>query len=137
MDVKLFKKTILSWLVLVFLAIINGYLRNYLYKPILGDLIAHQVSTFIFIIVIFLVTYLFFAKNIKQTTKKELFFIGLIWFILTECFEFLAGHYVFKNSWEKLFTDYNIFKGRLWILVIITTIFSPYIISKLKPKIIK
>ena len=40
-------------------------------------------------------------------------------------FEFLAGHYVFGNSWERLIADYNVFRGRIWILVLAANIFAP------------
>jgi hypothetical protein len=51
--------------------------------------------------------------------------IGTFWVILTVLFEFGFGHYVAKHSWQKLFADYNIFKGRLWLLVLINNIFAP------------
>jgi hypothetical protein len=40
-------------------------------------------------------------------------------------FELLAGHYVFGNSWEKLLADYNLFRGRIWALVLIIILFAP------------
>ena len=38
-------KYILVWFVLVIVAIINGAIRNEVYKDALGDLRAHQLST--------------------------------------------------------------------------------------------
>jgi hypothetical protein len=43
-------KHVLSWFGLLVIAIINGAIRDFVYKPYLGDLIAHQVSTAIGII---------------------------------------------------------------------------------------
>lgn len=40
-------------------------------------------------------------------------------------FEFLAEHYVFGNSWERLIGDYNVFRGRIWILVLLMNLFAP------------
>jgi len=40
---------------------------------------------------------------------------------LTVAFEFLAGHYVFGTPWHQLVADYNIFRGRIWVLVLITS----------------
>ena len=37
--------------------------------------------------------------------------VGIAWVALTVAFEFLAGHYVFGNSWEKLLADYNVLRG--------------------------
>ncbi|MGQ9625254.1 MAG: hypothetical protein ACUVT9_07815 [Candidatus Bathycorpusculaceae bacterium] len=47
-------------------------------------------------------------------------------------FEFIAGHYVFGNSWEKLLADYNLLEGRLWSLVLLTILIAPYIANKLR-----
>ena len=34
-------------------------------------------------------------------------------------------------SRKKLFADYNILKGRVWILVLLATLLAPYVVSKL------
>ena len=47
---------------------------------------------------------------------------GIMWVALTVAFEFLAGHYVFGNSWKRLTADYNVFRGRIWILVLLTAL---------------
>lgn len=45
--------------------------------------------------------------------------------ILTLGFEFLAGHYLFGSSWEKLLADYNVARGRIWLLIPIVTLLAP------------
>ena len=119
-----------TWLLFIILAIINAVIRNEGYKPIIGDLRAHQLSTIIFMILIIVVTYLVLRFSNLQLTDKDALIMGSIWVILTIVFEFIAGHYVFGNSWEKLITDYNILKGRIWSLVLLTTFISPYITNK-------
>jgi hypothetical protein len=123
--------TIGTWFLFMILAIINAIVRNTVYKPIIGDLRAHQLSTIIFIIIIFIVTYLVFRYSKLELTNQHTYIIGTIWLLLTICFEFLAGHYLFSNSWDKLLADYNILNGRIWSLVLITLFFSPYLSSKL------
>lgn len=108
-------------------AIINSILRNVIYRPIIGDLRAHQLSTIIFIAIILILTYTVFRfSNLELTIQQELI-IGAGWLIFTICFEFLAGRYVFGNSWENLIGDYNILKGRIWSFVLLTIFFSPYL----------
>ncbi len=131
MNKKLFIKTIAIWFLLAMLATTNGIVRNSWYKPAVGDLLAHQISTFVFIIVLLTVSYLAFCRSFHELTDKTLLLIGFIWVLMTEAFEFLAGHYLFGNSWEKLFADYNIFAGRIWILVVIATLFAPYLGKKI------
>ena len=51
--------------------------------------------------------------------------IGPLWLVMTLAFEFVGGHYLFGTSWEALLADYNIFAGRLWIIVLIATWIAP------------
>lgn len=120
-----------TWFLFMLLAIINAGIRNSVYTPAIGDLRAHQLSTIIFILLILLVTYLFLRFSNIQLSDKDAFILGSIWLLLTICFEFLAGHFVFGNPWDKLVADYNILRGRIWSLVLITIFFAPYLTKKL------
>ena len=131
MNSKFYIVTIGTWFLFMILAIINAGIRNGVYKPIVGDLRAHQLSTIIFIAMIIIVTYLILRFSNLKLTDKESFIIGTVWLLLTICFEFLAGHYAFGNSWEKLLADYNILEGRIWSLVLVTTFLAPYLTNKL------
>lgn len=51
--------------------------------------------------------------------------IGALWVAMTVAFELLAGHYLFGNTWERLLADYNVLRGRIWVLVLITTFLAP------------
>jgi hypothetical protein len=131
MDKKFIIVMIGTWLLFMVLAIINAGIRNAVYKPVIGDLCAHQLSTIIFIVLILIVTYLVLRFSNIQLSDKDAIILGSIWLLLTICFEFLAGHFAFGNSWEKLVADYNILKGRIWSLVLITIFFAPYLTKKL------
>ena len=48
--------------------------------------------------------------------------------MLTLAFEFLAGHYLFGNSWERLLADYDVARGRIWPLVLIVTFVTPLLL---------
>jgi uncharacterized membrane protein len=121
-----------TWIVFMVIAIINAAIRNKVYKPVVGDLIAHQVSTIIFVSLIFVVTNLILQVSGRQLTDLSALVMGSIWLISTILFEFVAGHYVFKNPWKKLLADYNIFKGRIWSLVLLATFLAPYIANQLR-----
>jgi hypothetical protein len=98
------------------LAILNAALRDLFYKKALGELLAHQVSTISLIVLIGIYTWLFSFVWKLQSTGQALI-IGLIWVTLTVAFEFIFGHFVMKHSWVKLFHDYNILQGRIWLLI--------------------
>ena len=119
-----------AWFLFVILAIINGGIRDRYYKPYVGDLTAHQISTIIFIIAILIITYLILKFSNLQLSNSQALITGTIWLLLTILFEFIAGHYIFGNPWEKIVGDYNILKGRIWSLVLLTTFLAPYITNK-------
>ncbi|MBS7633724.1 hypothetical protein KEJ15_08980 [Candidatus Bathyarchaeota archaeon] len=132
MDSKFVIVTIGIWLLFMVLAIINAVIRNEIYKPVVGDLAAHQISSIIFMAVILVVTYAILRISNLELSDFKAFFMGTIWLISTIAFEFIAGHYVFGNPWEKLLADYNLFEGRIWSLVLLIILLAPYIANKLR-----
>jgi hypothetical protein len=126
-------KYILVWFVLVIVANINGIFRNEVYKDSLGDLRAHQLSTLILIILFGLVIWRF-SRLWKIPSAQQAWTIGFMWLGMTILFEFIFGHFVIGHPWSKLLHDYNIFQGRVWILMLIWTTIAPYIFYKLSDK---
>ena len=131
---KLIKFTLGTWFVFMILAIINAGIRNEGYKPIVGDSVAHQISTVVFVIMILVVTYLLFRYFNLKLSYSDALMVGFVWLSLTVLFEFFAGYYVFGNSWDKLIAEYNIINGRIWSFVLITTFFAPYAVNGLLNK---
>jgi len=74
-------------------------------------------------------TFLFLRYLNSNFSKKELISIGFLWLLLTISFEFIFGHFVMGHTWEKLFADYNILNGKIWILVLFTTFLAPVIVG--------
>ena len=123
-------KYVAAWLLMPIIGIINGVIRQYGYSSALGELRAHQVSTLtgmvLFGLYIWALTLLW-----KIRSSAEAIAIGLIWLTLTIAFEFLFGHYVMKHPWSRLLHDYNIFEGRLWVLVLLWVTLAPYVFYRL------
>ncbi len=124
-------KYLLLWFPMVIIAIINGSIRQFLYIKFLNELAAHQLSVLSGIL--FFAIYIWIITGFwKIESSAQAITVGLMWLGMTIIFEFVFGHYVMGNSWEKLFADYNIFKGRLWVVVLIWTAISPFIFFKLR-----
>ena len=118
------------WGIFLIIAIINGGMREKIIEKHIGELPAHILSTVLFSVLIFIVTSIFMNyKNI--TDSKVLLLIGLVWVILTISFEILFFHYIGGKPWSQLLADYNIMKGRIFPLVLITTLLSPLVASRL------
>jgi hypothetical protein len=55
-----------------------------------------------------------------------------MWVTLSVSFEFLVGHYVLDQPWAALVHDYNLFAGRVWILVLMTELIGPWFMASNK-----
>ena len=121
---------VLAWIPMVFIAILNGAVREFVFSKMLSELRAHQLSCLTGILLFFGYTWLLSLKWPLESTGQAVT-IGLVWLVLTIAFEFSFGHYVAHNSWEKLFQDYNIPAGRLWLLVLLGVTFLPLIVFKI------
>lgn len=122
---------LLLWLGLVVIAIINGTLRQETYGKAMSDLRAHQLST-VSGIVLFGI-YIWIMSGIWPIPSAgRAVLIGLIWLVMTILFEFGFGHFVMGHPWSRLLHDYNLFQGRLWVLVLIWTAVAPYLSYKIR-----
>ncbi len=122
---------VLLWIPMVFIAIINALLRQYGYLRFVGELAAHQISTVtgiaLFGVYIWHVTGRWRIESTGQAAA-----IGILWLVMTVAFEFLFGHYVAGNTWERLLLDYNILTGRVWVFVLLWIAVAPYIMFRLR-----
>jgi hypothetical protein len=121
----------IAWIGLAIIGIINGVIREVGYGKFLGELLAHQVSSVTGIILFGLFTWCL-SLRWRMQSSGQAFTIGIIWLGLTIAFEFLFGHYVMKHPWSRLFHDYNILEGRVWLLVLVWITIAPYVIYRLR-----
>ena len=134
MGIKIYLYALGMWLIFSVAAILNGLFRNLFITPRVGEHAGHIISTIIFIIVILIGTYIFINSLKMDYSTTNLLLIGAFWLILTILFEFVFGHYVAGHPWSKLLADYNILKGRVWILVLLTTYIAPLLVGSVLKK---
>ena len=127
---KIYLQAIGIWVLFVFVAILNGSIRQFLILPRVNELTAHQISCFTGISLFFLVMLLWLKFTGASYTGNNLIVIGISFLIATIIFEFIFGHYVMGHSWAKLLHDYNFLEGRLWALVLVWTTVGPYVVAK-------
>jgi hypothetical protein len=120
----------LFWLGMPLVAILNAVIREKVYKNTVGELAAHQLSTVTLIILIGIYTWLV-SLGWKLESVAQALIVGVIWLVLTISFEFGFGRLVMKHTWERLFNDYNVLKGRIWILVLVWTLLAPLVINSI------
>lgn len=119
------------WFVILLFAVLNGVLRDFVYAPWVGDSVANQISSVLLCLIILGISCVFVWVGRFEESPSVYIYLGLVWVILTVAFEFLFFHYVTNHSWEELLGKYNIFKGNLWLLVVVMTGLSPWIASRL------
>ncbi|MBN1333265.1 MAG: hypothetical protein JW971_05845 [Synergistales bacterium] len=120
------------WLLFSVVAVIAGILREKFLTPRLGPLRAHQAGTLIVTGIFFILTYWLLGNLLAHASVGEAWSLGLIWLVMTICFEFLFGHYVVGHSWGHLLADYNLLKGRLWGLVLVGITLFPRLVQLVK-----
>ncbi len=122
---------VLLWIPMVFIAIINALIRQYGYLRFVGELAAHRIST-VTGIALFGVYIWFVTGRWRIESTGQAAAIGLLWLAMTVAFEFLFGHYIAGDTWERLLLDYNILAGRVWVLVLLWIAVAPYIMFRLR-----
>lgn len=127
----IFLKALLAWLVLVCIAIANALLRERLMAPSLGPALALPLSGLSLSAFIFLFA-LATVPLIGKSSSQVYLAIGLFWLLLTLAFEFLFGHYVAGKSWAEIAQVFNLARGDLFILVLITSAIVPWLAAKLR-----
>lgn len=116
-------KILLIWFCIIPAAILNGGFRNYILDKYLPTTVALALSGIILSGLILLITALLLPR-IRNLSKKDCIITGLIWMILTVCFEFYFG-LSSGADWHELLQAYNPLNGNLWILVVLSTLFAP------------
>jgi hypothetical protein len=124
-------RAVLIWGALLVIASINGIAREAVLIPWVGEVAGRALSTLTLSAFIVILTWIS-IDWIAPLSSPEAWAVGVIWVVLTLAFEFLAGHYVFHNAWSRLLEDYNVIRGRIWILVLIITLMSPRVCAGLR-----
>ena len=125
-------KSLLVWLCFIPTAILNGGFREYVLTKYLDTALATAISGILLCILILLITWLLLPRLVTLN-RKESFIAGIIWTLLTVIFEFTSGIGT-GVPMKELIAAYNPLSGNLWILVVLTTMLAPTIISRINKR---
>jgi hypothetical protein len=129
MNNKTILKSLLIWLSITPLAIINGGLRQYVLFPMLGAA-AYPVSGIILTLCIFIVAYVFIPR-LGKASRQTYARMGLTWVVATLVFETTLG-IVAGTPVSEILEAYDITTGNLWLLIVIFMGFVPAIVARMK-----
>jgi len=118
------------WVLLAIVAILNGIVRQSTYGRRLPELVAHQLSTAIAMLASAAVV---FAASCAWPldSAAQAWTIGLTWLVMTVAFEFGFGRFVARHPWRHLVADYNLLKGRVWVVFLAWIAILPWLIFRL------
>ena len=126
---KTLLKSLGLWVYILAFAILNGAVRESVLVPLLGQRTALPVSGVILALLIFVIC-LVFIRSLQIATAVRAWLIGAFWLSLTLVFEFFFGHYVLEASWGDLLASLSPDNGNLWLLVLFSTLCSPFLAGK-------
>jgi hypothetical protein len=119
------------WFLILLGATANGAVRQAWLVPWLGDAWGHVVSTVLLSLLIFAFGWML-SGWLDVVSAAESWLVGGVWLVLTVAFEVLAGHFLFGAPWSQLLADYDLARGRVWVLVLLTTLLTPRLLFWLK-----
>jgi hypothetical protein len=90
----------------------------------LGERRAHVLFVLVSSVAVFLLGATFLA-DYPQTDNASLLWLGGLWLGLSLVFELLLSRVVLGLLWSRIFRDYNLFRGRLYPLLLLTVFFTP------------
>jgi hypothetical protein len=111
---------------MVAIAVANGAVREGGLRHWLGDAAARQVSTLL--LLGFFASYMAAIFRLwPLDSSGPALGVGAMWLVLTLAFEFTLGRLVSRLSWSQLLAEYNLYSGRLWVLVPVWVAVAPYV----------
>lgn len=116
-------RQMLAWLGMPFLAIANGVVRETTYGRTMSEDASHGLSTLPLLALVGVYTY-FVARRWPLQSRAQAFAVGIVGFLFATSFEFGFGR-LEGRSWSELFADYNLLRGRLWVLVPLALLVAP------------
>jgi hypothetical protein len=116
-----------AWLGMLALAFANGTARVAEYQPFVGETAARQIATGALIALLSGYVWLL-HRRVPLPDAHTAYAVGGLRAILTLGFEFGFGHYVVGTPWTELLADYDLSRGRIWVLVPIATVLAPAVV---------
>lgn len=121
-------RSALVWLIFGVVAFASGGLRQAVLVPRLGEQTAHQIGSVIVAGIISVIV-IWFVRRLGPTASEALT-IGILWVAMTIAFEIGFFRFGMGEPWGRLVQDYNIVRGRLWLLVLIVQLVTPYLVVR-------
>jgi hypothetical protein len=126
---NLILKSLGIWLFVMLIANLNGAFREFVLKRFLRERGRSFISTIMLLAFFWIIAYFFIKWQAANYDFLLFAVVGVIWLVLTLAFEFGFGHYLAHHPWSELLAEYDVTRGRIWILVPLSTLIAPIILA--------
>jgi hypothetical protein len=115
------------WLLIALLIFVSGFLANTFIRPQVGEYPAHIYKVVVAVMVIAIFSFVYARRSKGEYWRQNTLTCGAIWLVLSIFFEFALRLLLLENPWKVLVSDYQIWKGRLWMLVLVVQFGGPFL----------
>ena len=122
-------KSLPTWLMIIPLAVLNGALRDFALRSLLGWY-ALPVSGVLLCGMIVLLAWLR-VPRFGNCGLRQLVLVGVVWAVLAVIFECLLG-VALNRPWVDLAAAYDLRSGNLWLLVVVCVGLAPWLAAKMR-----
>lgn len=119
------------WLVFLLIAFLLGTVRELLITPWIGQRDGRIIGTVVTTAAMLAVMAVFVRRVRGSRQAGDFWLIGAMWMVMTVAFELLFFHFVAGEPWHRVLADYNILRGRTWVLIPLLLLLGPPILRQL------
>jgi hypothetical protein len=120
---------LIAWVGAAVLGVANGVARVALYEKRIGPRRAHYLSTAT--LVLLLGAYIRALASVWPIPSRgAALSVGCAWSALTIAFEFGFGRFVAHETWSALFEQYNLARGKVWVVIPVWMAIGPAVLRK-------
>jgi hypothetical protein len=121
---------LVGWAGAAVIGVANGMTRGMVYEDRVGSRAAHYLSTALLAVLLGIYMWLL-GRRWPISSRRGALEIGAAWMMLTIAFEFGLGRFVAGESWTALLEQYDITRGKVWVLIPIWMALGPAIMRGL------
>jgi len=125
---KVFFAAFATWMSLVVVATFISGLGNAYLSDRIGNYATHLLDVSIMTAATYGLTFVFVTAH-QIIDVGLLFGIGIAWATLTVGLELLVGHVLLGEPWARLWRVYDIRSRKLYSIVLLALLISPYVAS--------
>lgn len=122
-----------AWSGMVVGAVANGALRVAVTQPLLGETAARQLATILLLAAVFAYQW-WLERRFPLPSRGVAVQMGVAWTLMTLTFELWFGRFVEHLTWSTMLADYDLSRGRIWVLVPLLLLIGPATVRHLQTR---